>query len=155
MYQPLFISEAFASDSDIVISECEHDVDTLLRLFHLHYKRALSFYRTSFFDNTDKTIGCLSLNPGSMNYSFMKSYDFNNINLEDNFIYIREGESPKINNFRNFYCSYSTLLKFSSCYKYFIDFKSTTNINLQSSVFIHDIMNYVLGANMKVKVVYE
>lgn len=154
-YQPLFISEAIPSNSLIAIPSCDEDVDDILRLFHLHYKNALSFYEKSFFEHTDKTFGCLALNPESYSYSFMKSYDFSKITLEDDVIYIKEGDFPKMNNFRNFYCSYVTFLKFTSCYKYFIDYTCNTETPYKKINFIYFIMHYIMSVNMKVKVIND
>jgi hypothetical protein len=154
-YYPLFISEEIPSNSHITIPKCELEVEDILRLFHLHYKNALLFYSQSFFENTHKTFGCLALSPMSSSYSFMKNYDFTTIQLEEDYIYIKEGAMLRLNDFRNFYCSYPTFLKLTSSYKYFIDYSTNFNYEYKSKVFTHYIMKYILSANLKVKILYE
>ncbi len=150
-YQPLFISEQHPTKSTISVPPCGDAVDELLRLFHLYYKDAMSFYNTSFFEHTDKTFGCLMLNPDSFSYSAMKDYDFRSITLEDDFIYVMNECNPKINNFRNFYCSFPTLIKLTSSYKYFIDYFINCNASFKNYPFYEEIMMYISSTNMKVK----
>lgn len=153
--QPLFISKANIELSNLVLPDIRENTGKLLKSFHIHYNNALSFYRTDFFKNTHHTIGCLAITENTKHCNKFITLDYSKIPFIQNTIYVIDDEYTRMNMMYNFYCDYSTLLKLTSCYKYFIDFCINTKVKFEDQRFANYLMEYILSINTRIMIINE